>query len=196
MRAVSPTFHQRQCDRCYTSAPKRYSRKQQFFFLSFSSPPKYKLQRTRLRTLRLGSQQVYLFISMNTNTDTREKWNTHLYWRLVKWQCSVISRTWLYNWSLIDMKSSGLAQVVFYTCCRPRAGNAGGPLNLGAIFWLMSLWQMPFNNQYPQSLCVYQGSCLSVYNIFYHSSVISSFVPKRLTISFFSIATLIWPVFL
>lgn len=139
MRAVSPTFHQRQCDRCYTSAPKRYSRKQQFFFLSFSSPPKYKLQRTRLRTLRLGSQQVYLFISMNTNTDTRENWNTHLYWRLAKWQCSVISRTWLYNWSLIDMKSSGLAQVVFYTCCRPRAGNAGGPLNLGAIFWLMSL---------------------------------------------------------
>lgn len=39
---------------------------------------------------------------------------------------AVISRTWLYNWSLIDMKSSGLSQVVFYTCCCLRAEIAGG----------------------------------------------------------------------
>lgn len=29
-------------------------------------------------------------------------------------------------------------------------------LNFGAIFWLMSQYEMPFNNQYPQSLHVYQ----------------------------------------
>lgn len=46
------------------------------------------------------------------------------YWGMAWWQCSVISGTWLYNWSLIDMKSSGLAHVVLYTCCQPQAGSA------------------------------------------------------------------------
>lgn len=35
------------------------------------------------------------------------------------------------------------------------------------------------------SLCVYQATCLSLCSISFHSSVISSFVPKHLTISFF-----------
>lgn len=92
-----------------------------FFFAS-----KLTALKIRLRMLRLGRQQVYLFISMNTTADTQERRETHtLYWRMASWQCCVISGTWLYNWSLIDMKSGGL---VLYTRCRPQAACAGSIL--------------------------------------------------------------------
>lgn len=51
----------------------------------------------------------------------------------------------------------------------------------------MSLSRMPFNNQHPRSLGVYQATRLSVRNISHYSSVVSSCAPKRLTIS-----ALIW----
>lgn len=44
---------------------------------------------------------------------------------------------------------------------------------------------MPFSNHHPQSLCVYLAACLSMCNIFYRSSAISSFVLECLTISIF-----------
>ena len=64
---------------------------------------------------------------MNTTADTQERGETHTSWGgATKWLRSIISRTRLYNWSLIDMKRAGLAQAVLNTCRQPRAGNAGG----------------------------------------------------------------------
>lgn len=127
MRAVSPTFHwislQEAKQKMLHQHHQKVKLKTTACFLY------HKINVTAQHKSNSGCFTIlaskFIYISQWTLAHRSKEKHMHYYggWDSVS---AVISRTWLYNWSLIDMKSSGLSQVMFYTCCCPRAEIAGG----------------------------------------------------------------------
>lgn len=124
--------------------PKGEAGKQQLLLLPFlrffaSKTQIYSVENQIKDALPWQAACLFIYLSEHNHRHTGERQKHTLdvlgVGGLGWWRCSVISRTWLYNWSLIDMKSAGLAQVVFYTVL-PDAGRKRWPprFNLGAIF--------------------------------------------------------------
>lgn len=89
---------------------------------------------------------------------------------MAKWQRSLISGTWLYNWALIDTKSIPLAHDVSYTCCRPQAGCVWA-ISVPSPDWCLSV-------KCPSAICTHNRSTsISVEHLLpsIHPPVISPF---------------------